>query len=99
MVQLLDALAEVQELKKGSKNEISRFVRSQVSRWEDAAGRATEVLARGNAPENYREWLTQIIETSKMFNVARFPLLEGQLRILDKEWIAFQAHEAVKESQ
>ena len=94
MVKLLNVLEEVQNLKGASKSAVSRFVRMQEPRWEKAAGSATELLGRGEVPQDYSKWLTKFIETSKMFNTVRFPLLETQLSELDREWVTFQARGA-----
>ncbi len=99
MVKLLNVLEEVQNLKGASKSAVSRFVKMQEPKWEKAAGSASELLGRGEVPQDYSEWLTKFIEASKMFNTVRFPLLEKQLSELDREWVTFQARDAVTKPQ
>jgi CRP-like cAMP-binding protein len=95
---ILEVLEDVQGIKASDKNAVSRFVRAQEPKWEKAAQQATLLLSRTGVPKAYATWLTQLIETSQMFKVARFPLLEKQLLALDSEWIKFQAESAAGRS-
>ena len=95
---ILEVLEDVQGIKVSDKNAVNRFVRAQEPKWEKAAQQATLLLSRTGVPKAYATWLTQLIETSQMFKVARFPLLEKHLLALDSEWIKFQAESAAGRS-
>ena len=91
LVTPLEALDALRDFRKpGKESARSAFMRTQASKWEQAAETAKNFLRTQQSDEPTKRMMINIVLTAEMFATERYEGIEGKLQEIDAGWLAIK---------